>query len=472
MKRLKLPLTFLMIVFILSVCYHIFYLENVDSIFSIDSPFTLSSLILATLFLFLRLLDLILWTPARNVGSTKIPKLFVDLLNMLLLVIVLLFLLNKVFNKPVTGILAASGALGVIIGLSMQRILADIFTGVAINMDRTVNLGDWVEYEGPGSEKVIGQVKEINWRALKLQTYSNNFVVIPNGLLANTSITNLSTPSPKSMFDVELTLDFEVPSPRVFTLLEASVVSIKEILEQPKPQVLIDSVTDRGVKYIIRFWVDISKVNITKAKHLVYASAIQHIHQSGLSLSYAKHDLYYRRMPKRQLDRHRDIKPLLMRVPLFKMLNKSELEIIHKGIKEVSVKEGESIVEAGTAGSSMFIVVEGVLHVYVDKVSNSIVRRIKVNQLIPGDFFGEMSLLTGEPRSATITSRTDSILYEIKKKTIMSVLKERPEVSMQLSKVLAERVISNESVKVKYQDDKGKLASTIFSRMKEFFFGI
>ncbi len=471
MRRLRLPLIFIMMVFLLSVTYHLFYLDDLKTIFSMDSPLTLSSLIISASFLFLRFLDILLLSPARKAGAIKTPRLFVDILNVILLTVVVLFLINKVFHQPITGILAASGALGVIIGLSMQRMLADLFTGVAINMDKTVQLQDWVEYNTP-TGPVIGQVTEINWRTIKLLTFDNNLLVIPNGALATEPIKNLSTPSSMSMFTVDFIMDFEVPSSRVLTLLEAAVLSVNEVLEKPRPRVYIDSVTERGVLYKIRFWLDIDCVNIYKGKHLVYKSALQHIHQSGLSLSYSKHDVYHTKMPKRQLDRHRDFSPLLQRVPIFKMLNKKELELIYRGVSEVSAKKGQKIVNAGQAGSSMFVVVEGVLSVFVDKVTDGKIDRLKVNQLIPGDFFGEMSLLTGEPRSATIIGRTDVILYEIKKRSIMMVLKERPEVGRQLSRILADRVISNKHIKIKDKNDKGKLASTLFSRMKEFFFGI
>lgn len=471
MRRLRLPLILIMMVFLLSVSYHLFYLDDLKTIFSMDSPLTLSSLIISASFLFLRILDIIILSPARRAGAIRTPRLFIDVLNIILLALVILFLINKVFHQPITGILAASGALGVIIGLSMQRMLADLFTGIAINMDKTVKLQDWVEYNSP-TGAVMGQVTEINWRTIKLLTFDNNSLIIPNGALAIESLKNLSTPSTISMFTVDFIMDFEVPSARVLTLLEAAVLSVNEILEEPRPMVIIDSVTERGVKYVIRYWIDIDIVNIYLGKHLVYESALKHIHQSGLSLSYSKHDVFYTKMPKRQLDRHRDFSPLLQRVPIFKMLNRKELVFINKGVSEVAAKKGQRIVNAGDAGSSMFVVVEGVLNVFVDKITDGKVNRIKVNQLIPGDFFGEMSLLTGEPRSATIIGRTDVILYEIKKKTIMIVLKKRPEVGKQLSRILADRVMSNEHIKVKYKDDKIKLASTLFSRMKEFFFGI
>lgn len=462
----------LMLVFITSVIYQIYYVKDVHSIFSMESPYTLSALILACSFFFLKLIDIIIWTPARKNGHIKTPRLFVDLLNMLILLAVVLIIVSKIFNQPITGILAASGALGVIIGLSMQRMMADIFTGVAINIDNTVKLNDWIEYHNGGPEPIIGQVKEVNWRTIKLLTYENDFLIVPNGDLATSSIRNLSSPSSKSMFSVNVNLDFEVPTNRVLTLLEAAVISVPEVLEQPRPSVFVSNVNDRGVDYNIRFWLDIKKVNINLGKHLVYTSALKHIHQSGLSLSYAKHDIYHKPMPKRHLDRHRDIGPLLRRVPLFKMLTDRELFIIHTGIVERTVGAGKYVVRSGEAGSSMFIVVEGVLNVMVEKVNKDMIKRIKVNQLTPGDFFGEMSLLTGEPRSATIEARTDVILYEIKKKSMMRILKERPEIGKKLSAILAERVMSNKNIKLKYGDNKKKIASNLFSRMKEFFFGV
>ncbi len=471
MKRLRLPIILLMTTFFISILYHIYWLDQIETVFTLESPWTLASLIIAITFLILRIFDILIWSPARKGGSIRAPRLFFDVINFIILTIVILFLVSKVFHQPITGVLAASGALGVIIGISMQRMIADIFTGLAVNMDKTIKLSDWIEYERVGDKSIIGQVREINWRTVKLLTYDNNIVVIPNGALANDVIRNLSQPTSLSMFTAHFTLDFEVPSTRILTTLEAAAISVKEVLDNPKPEVYITNVTEKGVQYTIRYWLDISLVNIHKGRHLLYNSALHHIHQGGLSLSYNKHDVFYKKMPKRQLDRHRDIKPLLQRVPLFKMLNDNELRIIRKGVSEVSIDRGLAVVKAGAAGSSMFILVEGVMDVIVNKVNKGVITKLKVNQLGPGDFFGEMSLLTGEPRSAYVLAKTDSILYEIKKKTIMTVLKARPEVGRKLSRILAERVMSNKSAKIKYKDNKGKLASSIFSKMKEFFFG-
>lgn len=277
LKRLRLPLSFLMLVFIMSVVYHVFYLGRADTIFSMDSPFTLSFLILALLFFLLRCLDVILWTPGRKTGFINIPRLFIELLNIFLLAIVLLLLVNNVFHKPITGILAASGVLGVIIALSIQRILSDVFIGISISMDKTINIYDWIEYRISGFETVIGQIKDINWRTIILETDGNNLIIIPNGLLTTTTIKNLSKPSCISMFEVNFPIDLDISSSKVLKLLEASALSVRVVLDHPKPQVLIADVTDNNINYVIRFWIDIEKTNVIKARHLVYYSGIKYI---------------------------------------------------------------------------------------------------------------------------------------------------------------------------------------------------
>lgn len=471
MKRLRLPILLLFFTLVTTFGYHIVLQNNPEAIFSVKSPWTITILIFTFTFFILRVIDVLIWTPARKKGSIMAPRLFVDIINVLILAIVMLYLANKVFNKSFTGIMAASGALGVILGISLQRIIADVFTGFAINMDKTIKLYDWIEYIPNGKNPIVGQVREINWRTVKILTYENNIVVIPNSALANDLIQNKSVPSNKTMDYAEVTLDFEVSTNRVINLLNAAAIGIKEVLDEPKPCVLIDRITESGIVYSIKYWVDINKSNMLVVKNKVLQSSIKHIHQSGLSLSYSKHDIYYKKMPKRQLDRYRDITPLLRRVPLFKMLNTVELEMIHSGVSEILSKPGGAIVKTGEPGTSMFIVVEGVLDVVVNKIHKGKRVQVTVNRLEPGDFFGEMSLLTGEPRSATIISKTNSVLYEIKKNSVLKVLKSRPTVGEELSKILAERVMANNKFQLANSENKKKLANSLFSKMRRFFFG-
>lgn len=471
MRRLRIPILFLFFTLVISFTYHIVLHRNPGAIFSTNSPWTLSILIISFTFFILKLLEVTVWTPARRKGRLNAPRLFVDFMNVLIITIVILYLANRVFNKSFTAILAASGALGVIIGISLQKVMADVFTGFAINMDRTIKLYDWIEYHPKGKEPIMGQVREINWRTIKLLTYENSMVVIPNSSLANDLIKNISAPNNKIMNTAEVTLDFEVSSDRVINILSAAAMGVKEVLDDPKPCILIDRVTESGIVYSIRYWININKHNCLVVRNKVLRSAIKYIHQSGLSLSYSKHDIYYKRMPKRQLDRHRDITPLLKRVQLFNMLNRVELEIIHSGIAEVIAKPGGQIVKTGEPGSSMFIVVEGLLEVVVDKVHKGRRVQVTVNKLEPGDFFGEMSLLTGEPRSATIVAKSKSVLYEIKKESILKLFKSRPALGEELSKVLAERVLANKSFKVSTNENKRKLATSLFTKMRQFLFG-
>lgn len=471
MKRLRIPILLIIFVILGSLIYHRFWLNSMDNIFTLLSPWTLTAIVIAVTFFLLRGIDSVIWSSTKGFSGIRPPRLVFDVLNFIILTIVILFLVNRVFNKPITGILAASGALGVIIGLSLQRMIADIFTGFALHMDKTIQLYDWIEYRVPGSNPILGQVREVNWRTVKLHTYDNDLIVIPNGALATDTIKNYSRPSTVSRFSVDFTLDFEVPVKRVLNLLEAAAVGVEEVLDKPRPRVFIDSVTERGVKYKILYWVDIKRINMFEAKNLVFNSALHHIHQSGLSLSYSKHDIYYKKMPKRQLDRHRDILKLIKRVPLFTMLNTKELRIIKNGVREVSVGKNRAVVKAGAPGSSMFILVEGIMDVIVNKITGDRVVKIKVNQLSPGDFFGEMSLLTGAPRSASIIAKTNCKLYEVNKKTMIKILKGRPELAGKLSAILAKRAMSNRSVKIKHGNNRSSLTSSIFSKMKQFFFG-
>ena len=117
-------------------------------------------------------------------------------------------------------------------------------------------------------------------------------------------------------------------------------------------------------------------------------------------------------MPPRHLSFKTDKKSLLSRIELFKDLDESELATLSDSVAQLSFNADDTIVKRGN-GTSMYILVEGLLNVFAPVSADG--SEIKVAQITPGLFFGEMSLLTGEERSATVTCQTDAEVYEVTK---------------------------------------------------------
>jgi CRP-like cAMP-binding protein len=123
----------------------------------------------------------------------------------------------------------------------------------------------------------------------------------------------------------------------------------------------------------------------------------------------------------------------------------------------------------------MFILVEGLVYVFADVAGDG--QEMKVAQIVPGQFFGEMSLLTGEARSATITAASDAVAYEIGKDAMAKLLQRRPELAEVLSRIVAERKLRNEealaeATREEKEEHRTSVAGQILGRMRDFFRGV
>ena len=177
-------------------------------------------------------------------------------------------------------------------------------------------------------------------------------------------------------------------------------------------------------------------------------------------------------MPNRQLDVDSDRLKILARVELFRGLNEDELEILASRIRQRTIEPGNTIVRVGESDASMFVLVEGLLVVEADLDESGDSARIA--SLEPGSCFGEMSVLTGESRSATIVAATSSVIFEISKSDIEVLLAQRPELSTQLSAIVAERKVKNmlarNSLATKeVTKEVQSFANQILSKMRSFF---
>jgi CRP-like cAMP-binding protein len=144
-------------------------------------------------------------------------------------------------------------------------------------------------------------------------------------------------------------------------------------------------------------------------------------------------------MPARALDHRTQLDILLARSDLFGLLDPEELRGLAQNARRCRAAAGTPVVRQGEAGDSLFVVVEGVLEVEVTTEDG---RRHRMRLLAPGDMFGEYSLLTGAPRSATVAARTDSLLFEITKGDLVPVLERCPELAAAMSRILAARQTS------------------------------
>jgi len=287
-----------------------------------------------------------------------------------------------------------------------------------MSFDRAYNIGDWImihDRTAQFRDALIGCVSEVNWRTTRLLV-DGKTVILPNSIIGTRIITNFMQPKEVSEFEQMFTIDFSVPHDRVLRVITAAVKSLigeKEILENPGPKVLIRNVDSLGIVYKVKYCIVPRNISPGKMRHLVIKSVLEHLQQAGIALAYPKRDVYHDHMPVRHLDSGSaaDRLTLLSKVPLFHVLEPDIRQYLASSMNQKFYPENSTIIHIGDPGDSMYILVEGLLHVYIPcgkeqrketrpgsstvpdcpaEAENALVR---VAKILPGRFFGEISLI-------------------------------------------------------------------------------
>jgi len=392
----------------------------------------------------IRTVDLFVWERQAVALGRPVPRLLQDLVKLGIVAVALSGIAAFVFRFSITGFWAASSVFGLVFGIALRNVILDIFTGLAINLDRSLKIGDWVEiHHNSFSGKVYGKVMEINWRTLRIDVGGGRIVVVPSSLMAVTPFTTYSVPDDRAGFDVLITLDFSVPIERALRILLAgarAAIGERGPVEHPEPTARIDEITASGVRYRVGYSLAVDRVWPGAGRHAVTRSILDHLRHAGLTPAYPREGTFEAPPPGRgtRTDTELDRLALLSQIDLFhRSLQPDEMEALAGAMRQRHFHSGEVVIRQGDVGDSLFILAEGLTHVYLDRGPDN--GRVRVAQNTPGQTFGEMSLLTGEPRSATVIAATDLVAFEVSKEHVQELLLRRPQIAEQISAVAAER---------------------------------
>ncbi len=269
-----------------------------------------------------------------------------------------------------------------------------------------------------------------------------------------------------------ITLDFDVPIERAERILLAGVKHGQAqygVTAEPIARVRLPN--ERGMEYIIVYTVPEYRFR-GRLRAAIIRSVMHHLKIAGITPVYPKLNLYSADMPALDPEQLPNPYELIKHVSLFTILDEAELQDLASRMTPHLFSAGETIVEQGEPGASMYIVAEGLLYVYIAQADSDAL--LKVADFIPGQFMGEMALLTGEARSATVKAETVSLVYEIIKEDMEILLHKRPEIAERLSEVMAQRLLEREefmqNLPTEQQEEEVKnFASQLLDRMRNFF---
>jgi len=410
--------------------------------------------------------QLINWIYYRKYDSlkqkNKAPKLFKDIMVIVVYLIFITVIIGYVFKKPLTGFWATSSVAALVLGFALRNIILDLFSGIAVNMEQPYVVGNWIKIDQRFSnESLIGKVLDTNWRSTYLRTEENSLIIIPNSLITTQAvITNYSRDNVPTRFEVYFTLDFSVPVSRARRVLMAGALEANTgegFAADYEPQVLLDKTNELGIVYKVRYWITPwQPISPSRSRNVIQTKILEHLDSAGLTLAYPKEDIYQASMPVRQLEAENETDriKLLKKVDLFSILTDEEIENLSKRLLRKDIRKGTDVVRINESGDSMFILLEGLLDVTINNGSGL---PLKVARITPGQYFGEMSMLTGELRSATVSAAVDSVIFEITREHFNEIISLRNNIVEKISDSIATRKNSNEKLLTEVAEDVSRL---------------
>lgn len=371
--------------------------------------------------------------------QTPIPHFLREAVAMIIFLIALLLVLSIGYHaeRELKGLLVGSGFIAIILGLAGQNLFGGIIAGVSLQINRPYKVGDWLKLGD-----VYGEVMEINWRSTRVCTNDNIYLDIPNNEIVRQTIVNLHYPTELHAMRIRIGIDYNVPPNRVKDALFRAAMSAKNVLQDPPVRVFLVDFADHAVTYEIKFYMGnhsrINETNDSVRTNVWYELKRQHIR-----IPYPIRTLQIERRSPRAMDEEREeARSILRGEPIFQCLTDSQLDTLVQKSALNHFGQGERVIQEGADGDSMFVLLHGAAEVSVQKNGSL----IPVAKLSSGDCFGEMSLLTGEPRSATVRAQRDCYVMEIDKIVMSDVIREAPECLRQLSEILAARKMETEGI--------------------------
>ncbi len=408
--------------------------------------------------------------PGRN-GPRQAPAILRDVVAAVVGGLILVILLRASFGVDVAALVATSAALSIVLGFALQETLANLFAGLALMLERPFEPGDWIQMG-----KLTGQVQEVSWRAVRLKLIrQEDYLVIPNSVVAKSEIVNMSQPLPVHGHAIEINAPFSEPPGRIRAVLAEAALDVPGVLREPPPKARVARFDNSVIVYQLVYYLD-DYPRIHDLQGEVLSRCWYAFRRHGITLPFPSSDVFWRDAVKVAGDARGAevgrVAALLAGVEFLEALTSEQLERLASESVSVPYPVRGAVVRQGDEGDSLFLVASGRVEVSVRAPGGGAERTLAT--LGPGDYFGEMSLLTGAPRSATIRAVEETGLVILRKEALRPLLVADPTVLERLSKTLARRQAErddaiNRAATAEYEGPGADRASQLLTRMRRFF---
>jgi small-conductance mechanosensitive channel/CRP-like cAMP-binding protein len=398
------------------------------------------------------------------------PAAFKNIITSSVIIVVALILLKEILDINVTSLIATTTVLTATIGLAFQGTLTNMLAGLTIHLEKPLKQGDWISAAGHE-----GLVMDITLRSTRIVTIDRNEVFIPNSKVLSEAVVNYSLPDTLQTRTLLVGVNYNVPPNKVKGVILDVLASVSGVNKQPLPVVQVANYGDFSVQYKIRYVIsDYSRHGDIEAE--IMNLLWYRLKRSGIDIPMPVRDVYLRQITTESLRSEREqhteeIVRMMEKVEIFSPLSDEELRKLVRQVRVETYAAKEIPVKQGDHGDSFYIIRTGNVDVIVEKSPGE---SAVVATLHPGNFFGEMSLLTGAVRTASIHVKDDAEFIVIDKESFASTLANNPSIAESLSQILAERQAGLEAERgrldtASLERHRKDASGRLLSKIKDFF---
>lgn len=373
--------------------------------------------------------------------------------------------LRLVFQVDLSAVITTTTVLTAAIAFAMQTTLSNAFYGFTVQIDPLMSRGNWISIP---EKNLFGEIVNVGFRYITLRTLDNNQVLVPNTVVVNSVVTTHGSVQEAAQERAALTLTiglpYELPPEQAKAILLRVLEQEPLVLQSPSPAVRLQTMADSSIVYLMKFWLsDPSQRNLALSE--LQTKAWYAVNRAGWGFPFPHQQLVTTRLKESFPNQQEQIMAGLRQSHLFDVLSIDEAQHLAAAALMRPYGPGEVAVRQGEQGSSLFFVLHGEMSV---EVSGS-----EVARLGQGRMFGEMSLLTGEPRKATVKALSETLLAELSKEAVAQLLEKNDRLMERLSESLAR----HETFNVRHQSqtigsvevDEQRSPVDYLKRLKAFF---
>ena len=414
----------------------------------------------------LRLADSLAFAFIRWRGRVGLPRILRTLGVWALTFFCAAILLRMEYKLDLSSLFATSALLSVVLGFALQETLGNLFAGLTLHAEQPFETGEWVSFG-----KYCGKVLDVGWRSTRLVTVDEDELLVPNSLISREVVVNHMRPATTDVIELMIGVDLDVTPARAKAVLLEAVKSCALVQVEPAPKVQLAAFTPDGVNYRVSFHTESFNVE-RRALDQVQEAIWYALRRAAIDIPYPQTTVSVRERAaeadeRRRREHQAEAEDLLGRIDFVQALSLPARKVLVERARFLEYGPGQAVVRQGDQGDTLYLVARGEVAVRVKMPDGS---DKEVAKLGRGALFGEMSVLTGDPRTATVVSLGDSAMVAVDRDAFDRILSAEPDLAQRLADVIARRRLALDAARAEQQaPEMEKETSNLLSRISAIF---